>query len=127
MKLESCVLGMETQRLNRETMGVLRDLSKYGAMSEAELAACGDVVEDMSEVAEQHDHLVHLVQSASFGDVEEEVDVDAFFADLDTPRGGGGNSLPSEGDVVELPSVPNTVVATVIERKPLPTTSAALL
>lgn len=108
VKLEACVIGMETQKMNRDTMSVLRDLGKYGMMSEAELAACGDVVDDLRDVAEQHDHLMHVMSEPVFSGSEDEVDVEAFFSE----HFAEGSSGSADGAGV-LPAVPSTAVPSV--------------
>jgi len=107
VKLEACVIGMETQKMNRDTMSVLRDLGKYGMMTEAELAQCGDVVDDLRDVAEQHDHLMHVMSEPVFSGSEDDVDVEAFFSEHFAEDSSG----PDGADV--LPAVPSTRVPTV--------------
>lgn len=85
-RLEASVIGIETHRLNRKTMAVMKNLTMFGTMTEREMEEAATVLDDVDVVASQHDELSHIVHQAgaamagALGDDDAGLDeVDMFF------------------------------------------------
>ena len=63
-RLEASVIGIETHRLNRKTMAVMKNLTRFGTMTEREMEEAATVLDDVDVVASQHDELSHIVHQA---------------------------------------------------------------
>lgn len=126
-RLEASVIGIETHRLNRKTMAVMKNLTKFGTMTEREMEEAVGVLDEVDVVSQQHDELAHIVHQAGAAMAGQDTDdpdadeVDLFFQLNDPdycPRAPepeskpGSNPNPARAEPV-LPAVP-LVEATVI-------------
>ena len=96
-RLEASVIGIQTHRLNRETMTVMKNLSRFGTMTEREMESAASTLDDLDVVATQHEELSHIVEQAGAAAACDEDDVDLFF-ELNDPAPPAPN----------VPSVPLT-------------------
>ena len=127
-RLEASVIGIETHRLNRKTMSVMKNLTKFGTMTEREMEEAVGVLDEVDVVAQQHEELSHIVhQTGAAMAGHEAIDPDAdevdLFFQLNDPDYRAPDTPAAPPTEPVLPDVP-VVAATVIEPTPPSAASA---